>query len=298
MAVTYTDDMGRKLIVAREPRRIVSLVPSDTYSVVALGAGDRLVGRTDYCVEPSSIEVVPSVGGTKDVDPDKVAELEPDLILANQEENARPPLEELARRGLRVFVSFPRRVAEGFAHLARLARILGLADSGEVKELIKIAYGLLHSDAEVDRRRSDMPSAFVPVWNDPLMTFNEDTFASDLLVQAGFRNCFADRQRQYPLAADLGRRSPLSADRLADRDRRYPRISDDELVARAPDVVLLPDEPHPFGPADVKRFCALDIPAARDGAVHLVSGKDLFWYGARAAEGLQRLRQLAAEHGT
>jgi ABC-type Fe3+-hydroxamate transport system substrate-binding protein len=283
------DDMGRDVILVREPRRVVSLVPSDTYTLCAIGAAERLVGRTSYCHEPAAaVASVPVVGGTKDVDPDAVMDLAPELVLANQEENARGPLEELARRGVPILVSFPRRAAEGFAHMARVARLLGLAREPAVVELVRTAYALLQPGEGSAAR----PRAFVPIWKDPLMTLNEDTFGSDMLVQAGADNAFADRERQYPLAADLGKRSPIAADRTANRDRRYPRITADEVVARAPDLVLLPDEPYAFGADDAAELAALDIPAARLGAIALIDGKDLFWYGARAAEALPRLRAL------
>jgi ABC-type Fe3+-hydroxamate transport system substrate-binding protein len=126
------------------------------------------------------------------------------------------------------------------------------------------------------------------------MTLNQDTFGSDMLAQAGIDNAFADRERQYPLAADLGRRSPIAADRAAGRDRRYPRVTPEEVVARAPDLVLLPDEPYAFGPSDAAEMADLDLPAARRGAIALIDGKDLFWYGAWAAEALPRLRSLVA----
>jgi hypothetical protein len=129
------------------------------------------------------------------------------------------------------------------------------------------------------------------------MTFSDGTFAADLLAQAGIANAFGDRERRYPLAADLGRRSPIAADRVADRDRRYPRITLDEVIARAPDLVLLPDEPYAFGPADRARFSALAIPAAARDAVRCVAGKDLFWYGAHSLEGLARMRELARALG-
>src|SRR5258706_2435135 len=116
------DDLGRTLAFARAPRRIVSLVPSDTYSVIALGAGARLVGRTTYCEHG---EGVATVGGTKNVDVDAVLTLAPHLVIANQEENTRKPLEALAER-VPVLVSLPRRVEQGIGHLARLARILGV----------------------------------------------------------------------------------------------------------------------------------------------------------------------------
>jgi ABC-type Fe3+-hydroxamate transport system substrate-binding protein len=293
VAVKVTDDMGRDLVLMREPRRIVSLVPSDTYTLCALGAGERLVGRTSFCVLPAErVAGVPVVGGTKDVDPQAVADLAPDLVIANQEENARGPLEEMARRGLPLFVSFPRRVAEGIAHMARVARMLGLARAPESEDLARRAYQALRRDEEIERE--GMPRAFVPIWKEPLMTFHQDTFASDMLLQAGCANAFADRERRYPLAADLGRRSPLPADRMGDRDTRYPRVTVDEVVARAPDLVLLPDEPYAFGSDDLAWVGELDLPAVRRGAVALADGKDLFWYGAWSVGALPRLRAQVA----
>src|SRR5256885_6860911 len=125
MPLRLFDDRKREVLFVRPPQRIVSLVPSDTLNVFALGAGARVVGRTRYCVEPEgAVESIPVVGGTKDVDAGAVAALRPDLVLANQEENAQKPIEALARLQLQIFVSFPRKVAEGMAHLARLAPIL------------------------------------------------------------------------------------------------------------------------------------------------------------------------------
>lgn len=287
MAFQLRDDLGRHVAFHRHPRRVVSLVPSDTFTLFALGVGDRVVGRTRYCVEPAgAVDGIPVVGGTKDVDVEAVMALAPDVVIGNQEENARPALEALAARGVAVFVLFPRRVADGLAVIARLARLFGVEQAPEVRALVKRAYDLGVKD---EAAPAGAPRAFVPIWDEPLMTFADDTFASDVLAQAGLANAFGDRERKYPLAADLGRRSPIAADRLGDRDTRYPRVTLDEVVARAPDVVLLPDEPHAFGPADVERFAALDVPAARRGAVRAVDGKDLFWYGAWTVDALPRL---------
>jgi hypothetical protein len=127
---------------------------------------------------------------------------------------------------------------------------------------------------------------------DPLMTVSADTFASDMLRMAGARNVFDDRIRRYPLAADLGNTAPNDP---GERDVRYPRITTAEVAERGPEIVLLPDEPHEFTPADAEVFAALDIPAARAGAIRFADGKDLFWYGARSIEALPRLRALVAE---
>jgi hypothetical protein len=128
--------------------------------------------------------------------------------------------------------------------------------------------------------------AFVPIWMDPLMTVNAHTFVSDALRLGGAGNVFADRQRLYPLAADQGQAIPTPA---GTRDTRYPRVTLDEVKGRAPEIVLLPDEPHPFSEADAAVFRAA-LPAAVK--VVRCGGRDFSWYGAQSVEGVPRLRGL------
>ena len=316
-----TDDLGRTLVFMRPPRRIVSLVPSDTHNVIALGAADRLVGRTRYCESPE-VAAAPVVGGTKDVDVEAVLALGPDLVIANQEENTRPALEALALRAP-VLVSLPRRVADAVAHLARLARVLDVGAQEPAHSLIRRAYELRDRTLTRRRRRESTPPAgspweppalrpshpkielperaraargepddgrpraFIPIWMDPLMTLNADTFGSDVIEQVGLSNVFGDRLRLYPLAADLGKVAPQDA---SGRDVRYPRVTLDEVAAREPDLIVLPDEPHPFSDQDAAVLTGL-LPRAR---VVRVSGKDLFWYGAWTIDAIDRLSaQLA-----
>lgn len=291
------DDRERELVFPAPPRRIVSLVPSDTHSLIALGVRDRLVGRTRYCVAPEGqVEDLPIVGGTKDSDADAIAALAPDLVIVNQEENARGPVGELVRRGLPVFVCFPRSVGAGVAHLARLVRILGLGGDAHARELLSRGARMVSTlEALVaDEEESGRPrlSAFVPVWKDPLITGSAETFLSDALRLAGARNVFADRKRRYPLAADLGRAPELATADTDERDTRWPRIAESELIARAPELVLLPDEPYVFTEQDAAALRRLDLPAARSGRVRLCDGKDLSWYGAWSIDGVPRLRAL------
>jgi ABC-type Fe3+-hydroxamate transport system substrate-binding protein len=297
-----SDDRGRPFDFAAAPMRIVSLVPSDTFSVAALGCGARLVGRTDYCELPEDVaRRVPAVGGTKNPRLDDICDLAPDLVLANQEENARPSLEGLARRGIRVFVAFPKRVSQGLAHLARLARILDVASEDSARGLVESGYQALRRAEAARAVRLPLPT-FCPIWMDPLMTIHADTFVSDMLDMCGAENVFADRRRRYPLAADLGHfgggapknnnNEGSSAEAQGDRDTRYPRITLEEVVARAPALVLLPDEPHAFTDADAAVFRSLPIPAAQRGTIVPVSGKDLTWYGARSVDALPRCRAL------
>jgi len=274
------DDLGRRLRFGQSPQRIVSLVPSDTHSVIALGAADRIVGRTTYC-ESHEVASVPTVGGTKDVDIAAVIALSPQLVIANKEENTRVALEALAEARIPVLVSLPRRVEHGIAHLARLARILGLAESPTTRALIQRGYHL--AGAKTTSR-----SAFIPIWMDPLMTMNADTFGSDVLAQIGIANVFGDRLRLYPLAADLGKEAPRDA---AGRDERYPRVTLDEVRGRNPDLVILPDEPHAFSAED-EAVLRGALPSAQ---VVRVSGKDLFWYGAWTIDALDRLAAQLAD---
>ncbi|MEO8700636.1 MAG: helical backbone metal receptor [Kofleriaceae bacterium] len=306
-SLKLTDDLGRTLVFIHPPERVVSLVPSDTYSLVALGAASRIVGRTRYCETPEAAHAA-VVGGTKDIDVDAVLGLAPHLVIANQEENTRTALEALAAR-VPVLVSLPRRVNDGIAHLARLARILGLGKADPARALIRRAYQLRDravsprdpiTPAEglpvVEPRRSRHETgphsdgrtrAFIPIWMDPLMTLNADTFGSDVLAQCNIANVFGERQRLYPLAADLGKTAPQDA---AGRDVRYPRIPLVEVKERAPALVILPDEPHAFSDADEAVFRDA-LPGSR---IVRISGKDLFWYGAWTIDAIDRLaRELA-----
>lgn len=293
--IKFQDDRQRRYVFPTPPQRIVSLVPSDTYSVIRLGAKEKLVGRTRFCIAPAEdVDGIEVIGGTKDVDVERVIALEPDLVIANQEENTRSQIERLDNAGISVLVSFPKRFAEGIAHVARLAIALGIGETLAAKSLVAEAYRA-HRAAEAHREGHTPVRAFVPIWMDPLMTVHEATFISDTLDLVGGQNIFADRPRRYPLAADLGKATPLPPERVGSRDTRYPRVTLEEVVARQPEVVLLPNEPHEFSEKDAAVFRGLDIPAAKTGRVLFCDGKDLMWYGARSIEGLDRLRALV--HG-
>lgn len=271
MRLQFIDALGRTVMFPAAPRRVVSLVPSDTYSLCALGLESAIVGRTAYCHDALG---APSVGGTKNAKLEAILDLQPDLVIANQEENTRPLLEALAAH-TKVWVSLPRRFDEGVAHVAKLVRIFR-AQSAANAELV--------TRGMASGRTAPAPAvqAFIPIWQDPWMTFCGDTFGSDMLRLAGVSNVFGDRLRLYPLAADLGKSAPADA---TGRDIRYPRVTLAEVAARQPSCVLLPDEPCTLTAADVEmlRTALPEVPQLS------ISGKDLFWYGAWAIAALPRL---------
>ena len=267
-------------------RRIVSLVPSLSEALVALGLADRLVGVTEYCVHPAgAFEGLPRLGGTKDADAEAIAKLEPDLVIANQEENTARVVRSLASRGMDVWVTYPRRVGEGVSLLEDLAR-LGATPEAVVRvvEPVRRAF----EDA-VSRRGTALqvpPKVFCPIWRDPWMTINYDTYIHDLIELCGGENVFA-RPAGGAVTEASGR-----GERVL--DRRYPLLDLEQLVVMAPEVILLPDEPYAFGEADVKTLSALDLPASANGRIHLIDGTLVSWYGPRIAESIRIVAGLFA----
>jgi ABC-type Fe3+-hydroxamate transport system substrate-binding protein len=249
-----------------EPRRIVSLVPSLTEALFALGLGERVVGVTDWCIHPAEdVAGLPKVGGTKDARVEAIAALVPDLVIANREENTRRVVERLEAAGLAVWVTYPRTVREGAALLRELAA-LG-ATRAAIESVVEPVEAAV---AEAERKRpAQALRVFCPIWRDPWMAVGRDTYAHSMLELCGADNVFADRG-----------------------DRRYPIVALEDVVAAEPEVILLPDEPYAFGARDVVQLEKLDVPAARDGRIHCVDGTWVSWYGPRILPALKGLRSL------
>lgn len=245
------------------PRRIVSLVPSSTESIVALGAGAALVGCTRYCTEPADrLAPVARVGGTKNPSCDAIARLGPDLVLANAEENRAEDIDWLAAR-TEVLVQTPRTVVEAAAALRELAVRLGrLAD---VQPFLLRIEARLAAAAVATLDRPPL-RVFYPIWSKPWMSIGADTFVHDVLRTVGAANV---------------------CDRSA---ARYPEVHLEDVVAAGVDAVLLPSEPWEFGADDRDRMLAER--AFGDARVALCDGRDFCWHGVRMADGLGRALDL------
>jgi ABC-type Fe3+-hydroxamate transport system substrate-binding protein len=253
----------------RPPRRIVSLIPSTTETLCRLGLADALVGVTAYCVEPRDVvRGKTRIGGEKTPDLDKIRALAPDLVVANVEENVRQHIETLRGWGIPVWVTYPRTVAQGLAMIRELGQVTGTEARAEAL--------LAELEPEVARVRAATAArapvtVFYPIWRAPWMTIGPDTYVHDLLALCGARNVFADRPE------------------------RYPTITLDEVAARAPEVIVLPDEPFRFRRAHVRELETYPaIPAVRAGRIHLVDGKPFSWHGPRLAQALATLPALFA----
>jgi ABC-type Fe3+-hydroxamate transport system substrate-binding protein len=265
--VARVDSSGVAVELERPPRRIVSLVPSLTETLCALGLADALVGITVYCVEPREVVAGKTrIGGEKNPDLEKIRRLEPDLVIANIEENLREHVEALRAWSIPVWVTYPRTVADGIGLITELGAVTGTeARAGEIVGEIQPLYDRVRSAAS---RRPPVP-VFYPIWRAPYMTINRDTYIHDMLSVCGGRNVFADRPE------------------------RYPTVSLDEMAAARPAVILLPDEPFRFRRAHVADFAGyVEVPAVRDGRIHLVDGKPFSWHGPRIAEALRTVPSL------
>jgi ABC-type Fe3+-hydroxamate transport system substrate-binding protein len=247
------DDLGHPFRPAAPARRVVSLVPSLTESVAATRP-EALAGATIWCSHPADLDV-PRVRGTKNPDLRAIAALKPDIVLANQEENRRVDVDRLRAAGIPVWVTVIRTLDEAFASLSRMfADALGWPEPGWLGQA-RAAW----------REPAPRPPvrAAIPIWRDPWMVVGSATFAGDIAARLGLDNVYRDHPE------------------------RYPHVSLDDLAARGPELIVLPDEPYAFSPADGPEMFT-------GQRVALVEGRSLTWYGpslvtARAA----LLEQLA-----
>lgn len=250
------DPRIRSAALSPSPRRIVSLVPSATETLFALGAGGWLVGRTRWCTRPAAgVAGLPAVGGTKDPDLDAIRALRPDLVLANAEENRAQDIAVLAAE-VDVHVAFPRDVPGVLADLVALGARLASPQAADALA------GRIAAQRRALRARARPFRFACAIWRAPWRFAGPDTYASALLQEAGGVN-----------VAPPG-------------PGRYPPLEPAALAAAAPDVVLLTSEPFPFRPGHAAELGPL---APR---VRLADGQLLGWHGARTEAGLAWLRGL------
>jgi ABC-type Fe3+-hydroxamate transport system substrate-binding protein len=252
--VTILDLRGRALALDAPPRRVVSLVPSVTETLFDLGAGETVVGVTDFCIFPASgLEQVTRVGGTKNPVVEKIRSLRPDLVYMNFEENLERHAREIENFAP-IHVSEPKSVGD----VERLVRDLGNIHGrqGKAREWIDAL------DREVTALSSQRPFTFAcPIWKNPWMWCGGDTYVSNLVASAGGVNVLADRSR-------------------------YPSLGLEQIEALAPSVIFLPDEPFVFTGDDRKELAAR-MPAAE--FIGPFPGHLFTWHGTRTVAGLRFL---------
>jgi len=278
------------------PSRVVSLVPSLTESLFDLGLGRAVVGISDYCIHPAQVlEGIPRVGGPKTPRLEDILALHPELVLMDRDENTPEGFASLEASGVKTWVTFTKTARQALDLLWTLAELFQSQTAVLRLESLEKALDWANMAVnETDRR----VRYFCPIWkgetsdgNSWWMTFNQDTYMSDLLAVFGGENVFGNRERQYPLLAELGFEA---AEDPLDRDRRFPRVTFEEIRASDPELILLPDEPFPFDQTHKDIICKhlREVRAVRIGRVYLVDGSLITWHGTRLALALQFLPKL------
>lgn len=249
----------------REPR-IVSLVPSVTELLCDLGLAKWLVGRTGFCIHPADIvRGIPKVGGTKDVNLDKIRKLAPTHVILNIDENEKPVADALAQFVPHLVVTHPLAPRDNLALYRLLGGIFGAARKAE-----ELCAAFERAYAALPVQDGQQRTVLYCIWKDPWMTVSPDTYIARMLDLIGWRQ--------------------WSTPEPAQAAKRYPEFKWSSELAYAIDEVLLSSEPYRFTEAHAD---ALEQQIGKP--VQLVDGEMLSWYGSRAIAGLEYLRRLATD---
>ncbi|MFK7795914.1 MAG: ABC transporter substrate-binding protein [Aureispira sp.] len=256
----YQDQMEQSISIPEWPQRIVSLVPSQTELLHYWGLGDRVVGITKFCIHPEEwYRNKTRIGGTKTINLEKIAALEPDLIIGNKEENTKEDIEALQQL-YPVWMSDIYTLEDVYGMMEQLGIIVGV--SNKARALIQQLRGAM------GELSSNLPNGLKVayfIWRDPWMVAGTNTFIHHLLTLAGFTNVFEAQER-------------------------YPVIPLEELAIAQPDAILLSSEPYPFKTKHQAELSAL----CPDARIELVDGELFSWYGSRllhTANYIQKLQQ-------
>jgi ABC-type Fe3+-hydroxamate transport system substrate-binding protein len=255
------------------PKRVVSLAPNMTDSMTVFGLNGFLVGVSDVCALPAAAANVPRVGQPGSPRTAEICKLEPDLVLACDEDTPQPVIDELARAGLPLWLTSPRTVRQTVADLRDL--VLMYASESKLQTVVWL-------DRSVDWLEGSRPGTSVRVFcprsregpaDRPTgwATVNGETYTSDLISLCGGENIFSSRE-----------------------DGRYPVVTPEEVAAAQPDVILLPGEPFSFSPKDGAEVEGIlpDVPAVQHRRIAQVDGRMLFWPGWRLGEAVRTLPAL------
>jgi ABC-type Fe3+-hydroxamate transport system substrate-binding protein len=243
------DDIGQQLSTDICYNRIISLVPSTTETLFSLGLGDRVVGCTRFCVHPQpNIRSITKIGGTKNINIDRIQKLQPDIILANAEENTKEIFEELRKYNFPLYIAFPQKVSDALQDLLRMGNLLGVSErSTEIHSQITQAKKSLPP-------YPDFTFAYL-IWRQPWMAITDVCFISDMITQFGGRNIFE----------------------FSKIHTRYPEISLEDL--KKADVVFLSSEPYPFQKKHIEELHQSTSFPKRN--FQLIDGELSSWHGSR-----------------
>ena len=259
-AMTFIDSLGQQHMAAPDAR-IVSLVPSITELLCELGLAPQLVGRTGFCIHPEEVvRAIPKIGGTKDVNIEKIRKLAPTHLVVNIDENEKPTVDQLAEFVPNIVVTHPLAPEDNIA----LARLMGGIFCAQARADAWCAEFEAELMALRAAPKGPPQRVLYCIWQDPWMSISRDTYIARMLAEIGW---------SIPALGEA----------------RYPRFEWNEALLSQVDQVLLSSEPYRFTEAHAD---ALERQLGKP--VQLVDGEMMSWYGSRALQGIRYLRGLAA----
>lgn len=259
------DDLGREIEIPRRPQRIVSLSPSNTEILFALGLGDRVMGVTEYCNYPQAAKEKPKVGGFADPDIGKIASLNPDLILSYGLIQ-KAIVEKLEKRGLKTFWFNPHTVKEILIYIERIGELTGvLSEARKLKQSMESR--LIHLKEKLkDIPEEKRPTIFRVMGFDPLATIGGESFQTDVFYYGGGRNIFSDIKKDYL------------------------KIEKDELFRRNPDVIVIGGEDEEGLKKRLWEHPVFkDLPAIKRNRIFVISCDLICRPGPRIIDGIEKL---------
>ncbi|WP_210487178.1 ABC transporter substrate-binding protein [Rufibacter aurantiacus] len=252
--------MNHRLQLPQPPRRIVSLVPSQTELLFHLGLGDRVVGVTKFCIHPQEqVKQKQKIGGTKNFNFEAIDRLEPDLIIGNKEENYQEGIERLQGK-YPVYMSDIYTLEDAF----EMMRGIGQVTDTET-QATELVQQLRQQFAGLTPAAPAIPTAYF-IWRNPYMGIGNQNFIDHILALCGFENV-------------LGH--------LA----RYPEVTAAQLQKANPKLILLSSEPYPFKEKHIAEFQAI----CPEALVKVVDGELFSWYGSRLLHSAPYLQRLIKE---
>lgn len=263
MERSFTDQLNRNITINFPPKRIISLVPSQTELLFDLGLDLEVVGLTKFCIHPvAKFASRNKVGGTKKLNLNVIRSLQPDLIIGNKEENEQMQIEELMSE-FPVWMSDIYTLEDAKATIGQIGALVDRKPEADyLNHLINAGFNDLQTLA---LQRGIKKTAAYLIWRQPYMLAGRNTFINDIMTLNGLSNVI--------------------------RQERYPEIDLDRLAALKPDLILLSSEPYPFKEKHLEEI-STRIPTAK---VMLVDGEMFSWYGSRLVKAVEYLFHLQKE---
>lgn len=260
------DQLNRTLEFDFPPKRIISLVPSQSELLWYLGLQNELVGITKFCIHPNEMfKSVTRVGGTKELKFDVIKDLQPDLIIANKEENEQEQIEELCKH-YAVWISDIYNLEDALKMIGQVGMITDREEkAGDLVVAIREKYDSFKRQEQ--RSKSKEKSVAYLIWKNPYMAAGRKTFITEMLAECGFTNVFTNEKS------------------------RYPEITTQNLIDKNPEFIFLSSEPYPFKEKHIEELKAY-LPNTK---IKLVDGEMFSWYGSRLLNAFDYFEGLLKE---